>query len=58
MSIPAANTSLNPARSIATAVVEQGWAFSQLWLFILAPLAGGVIGGILDKALGDVPVTA
>lgn len=58
MSIPAANTSLNPARSIATAVVEQGWALQQLWLFILAPLAGGVIGGVLDKALGDAPVTA
>jgi aquaporin Z len=49
MSIPAANTSLNPARSIATAVIEQGWALNQLWLFILAPLAGGVIGGLLDK---------
>ena len=45
MSIPVANTSLNPARSIASAVVEGGWAWQQLWLFILAPLAGGVIGG-------------
>ncbi|MBC8036887.1 MAG: aquaporin [Rhizobiales bacterium] len=53
MSIPAANTSLNPARSIATAVVERGWALAQLWLFILAPLIGGVLGGLLDKFLGD-----
>jgi aquaporin Z len=53
MSIPVANTSLNPARSIATAVIEGGWALQQLWLFILAPLVGGFIGGAVDKALGD-----
>jgi len=53
MSIPIDNTSLNPARSIATAVVEGGWALGQLWLFIVAPLAGGWIGGTIDKALGD-----
>jgi aquaporin Z len=53
MSIPVANTSLNPARSIATAVIEGGWALQQLWLFILAPLAGGWIGGAIDKVLGD-----
>ena len=53
MSIPVANTSLNPARSIATAVVEGGWAVQQLWLFILAPLVGGWLGGAVDKALGD-----
>lgn len=53
MSIPIANTSLNPARSIATAVIEGGWALQQLWLFILAPLVGGYIGGAVDKALGD-----
>jgi aquaporin Z len=52
MSIPVANTSVNPARSIATAIFEGGWALQQLWLFIVAPLAGGVIGGIMDKALG------
>ncbi len=53
MSIPVANTSLNPARSIATAVIEGGWALQQLWLFILAPLVGGFIGGAIDKVLGD-----
>ena len=53
MSIPVANTSLNPARSIATAVVEGGWALKQLWLFILAPLFGGFLGGAIDRALGD-----
>jgi aquaporin Z len=54
MSIPVANTSLNPARSIASAVIENGWAWQQLWLFILAPLAGGAIGGLVDKYLGEV----
>lgn len=53
ISIPVANTSLNPARSIATAVIEGGWALQQLWLFILAPLVGGFIGGAVDKSLGD-----
>jgi aquaporin Z len=53
MSIPVANTSLNPARSIATAVVEGGWALQQLWLFIFAPIVGGAIGGALDKFLGE-----
>ena len=53
MSIPIGNTSLNPARSIATAVIEGGWALQQLWLFIVAPLVGGFIGGAVDKALGD-----
>jgi aquaporin Z len=53
MSIPVANTSLNPARSIATAVIEGGWALAQLWLFIVAPLIGGAIGGLLDKFLAE-----
>lgn len=53
MSIPVANTSLNPARSIATAVIEGGWALQQLWLFIVAPIVGGLIGGALDKFLGE-----
>jgi aquaporin Z len=57
ISIPVANTSLNPARSIATAVVEGGWALQQIWLFILAPLVGGFIGGAVDKALGDNPAS-
>lgn len=38
------NASINPARSIGPAVFVGGWALSQLWLFIIAPLAGGVIG--------------
>jgi aquaporin Z len=53
MSIPVANTSLNPARSTATAIIAGGWALQQLWLFWLAPLIGGILGGLLDKSLGE-----
>ncbi|NDC62768.1 MAG: aquaporin Z [Planctomycetia bacterium] len=46
VSIPVTNTSVNPARSTATAVFAGGWALEQLWLFWLAPLVGGIIGGL------------
>jgi aquaporin Z len=53
--IPVDNLSVNPARSIATAVLiqvnGQGWAFHQLWLFIVAPLIGGSLGGFVYKAI-------
>ena len=54
MSIPVANTSLNPARSTATALFAESWALQQLWMFWVAPLIGGAIGGIADKMFGDV----
>jgi aquaporin Z len=38
--IPVTNTSVNPARSIGPAIFVGGWALTQLWLFILAPLIG------------------
>jgi aquaporin Z len=41
--IPVTNGSFNPARSIGPAVFARGWALEQLWLFIVAPLAGGVL---------------
>jgi aquaporin Z len=41
--IPVTNTSVNPARSIGPAVFVGGWALSQLWLFVLAPLIGAVL---------------
>lgn len=43
-------TSVNPARSIGPALFVGGDALSQLWLFIVGPLIGGVIGGVLFKA--------
>lgn len=51
ISIPVTNTSVNPARSISQAVFVQGWALEQLWLFITAPIAGAVVGGIVYKNL-------
>jgi aquaporin Z len=41
--IPVTNTSVNPARSIGPAVFVGGWALSQLWLFIVAPLLGAAL---------------
>lgn len=66
ISIPVTNTSVNPARSTAVAVFCGGWAVDQLWLFWVAPIIGGVLGGVVHHALfektppepaiaGDVP---
>jgi len=49
--IPVTNLSVNPARSTGPAFVVGGWALSQLWLFWLAPLAGGVLAGIAYPAM-------
>ena len=53
VSIPVTNTSVNPARSIATAVFQGGWALEQLWLFVVAPLVGGIVGGLVYKNVAD-----
>lgn len=50
ISIPVTNTSVNPARSTGPALVVGGWAISQLWLFWVAPLIGGALGGIVYRA--------
>lgn len=47
ISIPVTNTSVNPARSTGQAIFVGGWALEQLWLFWLAPLVGGAIGGLI-----------
>ena len=44
--IPITNTSVNPARSTGPAIFVGGWAISQLWLFWVAPLVGGALGGL------------
>ena len=56
ISIPVTNTSVNPARSTATAVFVGGWAIQQLWLFWLAPVIGAAIAGFSYKALFEGPV--
>jgi aquaporin Z len=53
ISIPVTNTSVNPARSIATALFAGGMAMSQLWLFIVAPIIGAFFGAHLYKMVGD-----
>ncbi len=45
--IPVTNASINPARSVGPAIFVGGWALSQLWLFIVAPIAGGIIAAIV-----------
>jgi aquaporin Z len=52
VSIPVTNTSVNPARSTGPALFVGGWALQQLWLFWVAPIAGGIIGGIVYRAIG------
>jgi aquaporin Z len=49
ISIPVTNTSVNPARSTGVAIFEGGWALQQLWVFWLAPLAGGSVGGLFYR---------
>jgi aquaporin Z len=49
ISIPVTNTSVNPARSISQALFVGDWALSQLWLFVLIPIAGASIAGLVYK---------
>jgi aquaporin Z len=51
ISIPITNTSVNPARSTSQAIFAGSWAIEQLWLFWVAPLLGGVIGGLAYRSL-------
>lgn len=47
ISIPVTNTSVNPARSISQAIFVGDWAISQLWVFIVIPIAGAIVAGIV-----------
>ncbi len=47
ISIPVTNTSVNPARSISQALFVGDWALSQLWVFILIPIAGAALAGFV-----------
>jgi aquaporin Z len=51
VSIPVTNTSVNPARSISQALFVGDWAMAQLWVFILVPIAGAALAGIVYKHL-------
>ena len=47
--IQVTGVSVNPARSFGPAILVGGNALAQLWLFIVAPLAGGALGGLLYR---------
>ena len=51
VSIPVTNTSVNPARSTGVALFASTAALSQLWLFWVAPIIGGALGGFAYRAL-------
>lgn len=53
LGIPLTGTSVNPARSIAPAIFSGGEALSQLWVFIVAPIVGGVLAAITSKLVLD-----
>jgi aquaporin Z len=45
--IPVTGTSVNPARSLGPAIIVGGTAISQLWLFWVAPIIGGLIAAVV-----------
>jgi aquaporin Z len=49
--IPVTGVSVNPARSIGPALFVGGQALKDLWVFIVAPIAGGIVGGLIWKAV-------
>ena len=53
ISIPISNTSVNPSHSTSQALFAGGEYTSQLWLFLLAPIAGTIVAGIIHKAFFD-----
>ena len=53
LGIPLTGTSVNPARSLGPAIFAGGEALSQLWVFIVAPIVGGVVAAILGKFVFD-----
>lgn len=53
ISIPVTNTSVNPARSTGPALFAGAWALQQLWLFWLAPIAGAIAAGFLNRWLNN-----
>lgn len=53
LAIPITGTSVNPARSFGPAVFAGGKALQQLWLFVVAPITGGILAAIVWKATGE-----
>jgi aquaporin Z len=57
IAIPVTNTSVNPARSTGPALFAGAAYLQQLWLFWLAPIVGGLVGGYVARLLGDEPAS-
>jgi aquaporin Z len=55
--IPVTNLSVNPARSTGPALFVRGWALTQLWLFWVAPLIGGIVGGSIYRSVFGEAIT-
>jgi len=51
VSLPVDGTSVNPARSLAPAIWARGWAIGQVWAFIVFPIVGGIVGGLVYRLL-------
>ena len=51
VSIPIDNTSVNPARSLATAIFAQSWALEQVWAFFVFPIIGGFVAAAIWRAV-------
>ena len=51
VAIPVTGTSVNPARSFGPALLSGSKALSQVWLFIVAPVIGGILGAGIWKGL-------
>ena len=51
VAVPIDGTSVNPARSLGPALISGGTALSQVWLFVVVPLVGAVIGALLHRVL-------
>jgi len=56
ISIPVSNTSVNPARSLATAVFQGDWALGQVWAFIVFPAIGAALAGAIWFVVGPNPI--
>jgi aquaporin Z len=56
ISIPVSNTSVNPARSLATAVFQGDWALGQVWAFLLFPAIGALLAGGIWLVIGHKPM--
>jgi aquaporin Z len=56
VAMPVTNASLNPARSVATAIFSESWAWNQIWLFWVGPLLGAAIAALVYRAFAAEPL--